>query len=301
MDTLGSDKLPEFLRYYWNSKNKTIRKSELFKSIKREITDRGKVFELLRDLDTNVDIYKALLDPQDELWKEKKDISKYLNELKIFGAKQQISLLLSAYTHLDEKEFIKILKICSVIYFRYNVIGRQNPSEQESVFNQVAISISKNKSFDTSDFQKVYPNDEQFKTAFANKELRDNSRNRKVLRYIFANIEYLKNQVEIDYLSEKNTIEHILPENPDETWGDIEDHVLNRCRYRLGNLTLLEKSKNAEAKNKPYKDKKSILASSNFAITKSIPENYEKWGEDEIINRQENMAKKATSIWKLDL
>lgn len=49
INKLGSEKLPEFLRYYWNSFNKTVRKNDLFKTIKRSIRSKQQVFDLLRD------------------------------------------------------------------------------------------------------------------------------------------------------------------------------------------------------------------------------------------------------------
>ena len=49
---------PEFLRVYWNSRNKLVRKTELFKVIQRKITNKGEVISLIRSLDTHADIYR---------------------------------------------------------------------------------------------------------------------------------------------------------------------------------------------------------------------------------------------------
>ena len=48
---LGSESFPEFLRVFWNSHNKLVRKSDLFKAIRRHITNREQSFTLIRDLD----------------------------------------------------------------------------------------------------------------------------------------------------------------------------------------------------------------------------------------------------------
>ncbi|MCB0736485.1 MAG: DUF262 domain-containing protein [Bacteroidetes bacterium] len=295
---LGNDKLPEFLRYYWNSKNKTVRKNDLFKSIKRSVNSKGHVFELLRDLVRKVDIYKALLNPYDETWLGKPEIAKHLMELRLFGAKQPISLLISAYCNLSETEFANVLKACSVIYMRYNVIGGRNPNEQELVFNKIANFISDNKSFKLNDFRDVYPSDNEFEMDFANKELVNNARNRKVIRYILTKIENDKVGASYDFNDDKNSIEYILPENPGDEWK-IDDDILQRCRYKIGNLTLLEKTKNNKLQNSIFKEKLSVFNSSQFQITKSIGEHYNNWGEDQIIGRQKSMAKRAKTIWKI--
>ena len=38
---LGSESLPEFLRVYWNSRNRLVRKADLFKTIRSVIDDRS--------------------------------------------------------------------------------------------------------------------------------------------------------------------------------------------------------------------------------------------------------------------
>ena len=57
---LGSESFPEFLRVYWNSKDKLVRKSHLFKTMHRSIDNRESAFRLLRDLDRSADIYDTL-------------------------------------------------------------------------------------------------------------------------------------------------------------------------------------------------------------------------------------------------
>jgi len=296
---LGSEKLPEFLRYYWNSKNKTVRKNDLFKTIKKSFKTKQQVFELLRDLNEKADIYAAIINPNDEFWNGKQDAIKYLSELRLFGAKQPISLLISAYDNLSYEEFVKVLKICSVIYLRHNVIGGLNPNDQENVFNKIANFIYVNKSFNKQDFQSIYPEDEDFEQNFSNKELSNNSRNRKVIKYILTKIENHISGVELDYHSDQNSIEHILPESPNQDW-DIEDENIEKFRYRLGNLALLEKSKNNNIQNEIYSVKKAVFETSSIPSTKSIPEHYEEWGVDQIVSRQKQLAKQAKTIWRIN-
>lgn len=297
---LGSEKLPEFLRYYWNSFNKTVRKNDLFKTIKKSIRSKQQVFDLLRDLVIKADSYKALLNPHDELWVGRNEVVKHLEELRIFGAKQPISLLMSAYSSLNDSDFLKILKICSIIYMRYNVIGGLNPNEQESVFNRIANYIAENKNFRKSDFGDIYPSDDEFEIDFANKELTNTARNRKVIKYILTRIENIVAGVDYDFTSDKNSIEHILPEHPSDDW-DVSDEVVDRCRYKLGNMALLEKGKNNDLQNALYSVKRNVFEMSSFATTKKIASDYLNWGEDEIIKRQKWMARQAKSIWSLQL
>lgn len=65
---IGSDSLPDFLRAYWNSKNKFVRHAELFKRIRESISSKGEVFSLMRDLENNAHVFAALPKSEDPLW-----------------------------------------------------------------------------------------------------------------------------------------------------------------------------------------------------------------------------------------
>jgi len=297
---LGDEKFPEFLRFYWNSKNKTTRQNELFKTIKKNIQTKKAAFDLIRNLDSKADLYSALLNPNDELWNSKDEIKKHLTELKIFNIKQPIPLLLTAYEILDINAFTNLIKTCSVISFRYNVIGGLNPNEQESVYNSIALKIIDERKYTKNDLKKIYPTDESFENTFSNKIFKSSSRNNAIIKYILGKIESITFQNHIDFQSEKYSIEHILPESPDEGWEHITNEDWERSVYRLGNLSLLEKNLNQDAGNKSFEIKKYIYKKSAVNLNKVIPEDYNIWDSEKISLRQNWMAKQAKNIWKIN-
>lgn len=300
---LGSEKFPEFLRCYWNSLNKTVRKNDLFKAIRKDIKTKGDAFSLIRALDNNADVYMALQNPEDDLWKGRQEISSYLRDLKMFQVKQPFSLLLAAYNSLEEPEFKRVLKACSIISFRYNVIGGLNPNEQEIVYNAAALSIRKNRLFNISDLRDIYTDDERFENEFSSKIFKSTSRNHRIVKYIFAEIERYKYHTDIDQTSDLYTIEHIIPEsaleNTTDTWSSLGDDVIERCVYRLGNLTLLEKALNKESGTEGFDKKKIIYSQSSIQLTRTIAEIYSEWTEENISKRQDRLAVEAKSIWRL--
>jgi len=239
---LGEQKVEDYLRYYWNSANKSVGKKNLFKTIKTNINSKEQVFELIRILNDTADIYLAIQNPEDELWREKPEIRKSLRELKLFQIRQTNSLFLSAFRHLTTDNFKKLAKICSVISFRYNIIGGLNPNAQEDVYNTVALKIAATKNFAATDFQAIYVSDSSFENDFSTKEFKSTSRNHKIVKYILSKIEIYQHKNEIDSESDLFTIEHILPENADDTWGQFTFEEINRSVYRIGNLTLLEET-----------------------------------------------------------
>lgn len=226
VDLLGSESFPEFLRVFWNSQNKLVRKSDLFKTIRKRIDTRDKAFSLLRDLDHCAAIYAALRDPQDPMWNKEEGES--LEQLLMFSVRQPLSMLMAChvrYFEEDRKAFTQILRAVAVVSFRYNVICNLLPPEQEELYSEIACKVTE-KSFSSpmevvSSLREVYPNDSTFKTAFSTKEFRTtNSRNKKVVRYILFEIEKQKSGKDFDLSSSIYSLEHILPENPSPAWDE---------------------------------------------------------------------------------
>lgn len=296
---LGEQKFEDYLRYYWNSINKSVGKKNLFKNVKGNIKSKEQVFELIRNLNDTADLYLAIQNPEDEFWRDKPEIPKSLKELKLFQIRQINSLFLSALRNLEVENFKKLAKICSVISFRYNIIGGLNPNAQEDVYNTVALKISSNKRFEVADFQTIYVSDLNFENDFSTKEFRNTTRNHKIVKYILSKIEVYQHKNEIDPESDLFTIEHILPENADDTWGNFTFEEINRSVYRMGNLTLLERKLNREAGQKGYVEKKVLFAQSNSELTKTLPDNFNTWNEDKLAARQRELAKHAKAIWKI--
>ncbi len=221
-----------------------------------EVTDQLNAFKVFETLNargvqlSSADLYLAIQNPEDEFWRDKPEIRKSLKELKLFQIRQINSLFLSALRNLEVENFKKLAKICSVISFRYNIIGGLNPNAQEDVYNTVALKISSNKRFEVADFQTIYVSDLNFENDFSTKEFRNTTRNHKIVKYILSKIEVYQHKNEIDPESDLFTIEHILPENADDTWENFTFEEINRSVYRMGNLTLLERKLNREAGQK---------------------------------------------------
>ena len=302
---LGSESFPEFLRVFWNSRNKLVRKADLFKVIREEIRDRAKAFELIRDMDRHARVYAALRDPQDASWSE--DERDSLAQLQMFNVRQPMALLLTAFDRFAENNrrgFIRLLRAIAAVSFRYNVICSRQSNEQEVVYNNIAVELSSRRINDVAAaiarLRHVYPDDQEFRAAFTDKSLRTtSSRNNKVVRFILFRLEAQLSGQSLDFESAKYGIEHILPENPGDGWDQFDDQQQEASTYRLGNLTILATADNRGLGNTGFANKLEVYRRSNLAITRKISEEYDTWTEEKIRSRQDWMAKQATGIWRI--
>lgn len=299
---IGSDSLPDFLRAYWNSKNKFVRHAELFKRIRENINSKGEVFSLMRDLENNANIFAALPRSEDGLWSNEQ--KKYIKVLRMFNVRQLYPLLLSGYHKFSEKDFTSLLKSCCVISFRYNIIGNLATNEQERVYNRLAVELSNDSITSLHDLitslGTLYVSDEKFKADFSEKELRTTqARNKRVVRYILFNIEKHISTTTYDFESESYNLEHIMPESINEGWNHISDSDHDQFLYRLGNMTILNSSVNKKSGNIGFDEKKKKYKTSEFMITQRISDENSSWDPDRIAVHQKWMAKQAAAIWKI--
>ncbi|HEY6349337.1 MAG TPA: DUF262 domain-containing protein [Candidatus Angelobacter sp.] len=299
---LGGESFPDFLRVHWNSRRKFVREADLFKTIRAETPDKAAVFELLRQMEQDVDLYAALFNPEAELWQPNE--RPYVRELRMFYVRQPWPLFLAAFRTHDRAVFVEILRACSIISFRYNVIGGLGANEQEGVYNGIAQKTTAGELAQPAALIKalapVYIPDNQFKPAFAEKSLPTTAiRNRRVVRYILFQLEKHLSGKDYDIESERYSLEHILPENPADNWGQFTEEQFEDSVYRLGNMTLLEASRNRGIGNLPFSRKKPIYAASQFEITKNIAVDNDDWNQARLAARQAWMANQATSIWRV--
>ncbi len=300
---LQSEKFPNFLRVYWNSKHKLTRHSELFNIIKRNIADKMSVFHLIDDMEADLENYLSLLSSEiAEDWCKEDRNNAVL--LKLFHVRQPMAVLLAAKRNFSANDFSSLLEAIKVISFRYNVVGNYSPSELEKTYNDIAVRISDGRISNFTDtlqfLNLIYIDDKRFESDFSQKALNTaDSRCKKIVRYILCLLEKYGSGHDFDYESDSYSIEHILPQRAPDNWGNFSFYEMSAMLYRFGNMTLMKTSENRDIGNAPYEDKKNMLRNSGFMITASIPEEYQEWTVSSICSRQKKMARAAKVIWKI--
>jgi hypothetical protein len=223
----------------------------------------------------------------------------------MFNVRQPYSLLLAARRILDDDGFTRLLRVCSIISLRYNVISGLAPGEQERVYNAVAEKVGTGMLSRENDMirelRAIYLSDESFRNAFAEKSFKTTlSRNKRVVRYLLFQLERQLSGAEYDIGSELYSIEHVLPINPGAGWEQFADEEVETFTYRLGNLTLMASALNRDLGNSSFTAKRQVYRTSEFAMTRQLAEENAEWNVERIAARQQRMARMATSIWRID-
>ncbi len=312
----------QFIRHYWLSKYKKITEKKLFSEIKKEFFGRDYTF-LLEDLVKNSELYSQVVFPNQSDWDNRLlDIYKSIYRLKTLNVKQPYSLLLSLLRVIRNEKVFNKIKSAKEIYFVFewiehftfvftSVVGK-SPSPLEGIYSRFAIEIEKHNRNNNSkkvlktikDLKKElssrFPKENEFKDNFVEIVYKNSPKQISFIKYIFEKINYYNsnNEQRFDHV----TIEHILPQNPDEQWGltkeDIKDYV-----NKIGNLIVLGKEYNRKASNKIIKTKIEMYKKSGLNIVKELVQKLEaldyQWSKKDIEDRGQNLAEKAWSVWQL--
>ena len=120
-----------------------IRQEYLFRTVKDLIKSPYNVIDLLDDLEKNAELYNALTNSSDQFWKREKEQRKRIKELQLYGERQALPLLLAAYNNLSQEEFTKVLRVISIITFRYTVVSDLNTNPKEQAYSQAALKYKR--------------------------------------------------------------------------------------------------------------------------------------------------------------
>jgi len=303
--TVRQERFSEFLRYHYLTLQKQIRTGRLFKIVRDRVKTPDEVLGLISVLEKRSELYDALSDPNHSLWTDMPAVRPYITELNLFRVRQMTPLLFAAFERLDTNEFERVLRMVSVISFRYTIISGLNTNELEPVYHDAAKGVLDNVAKRASDvfeiLRSIYVPDEKFKSDFAQKVIATSGQRRKVAKYILCKLETDMSERECSFETDPGSIEHVLPENPMDEWEDsIPRAAWDATIYRLGNLTLLRASTNRNLGNSLFSEKIEAYKTSEYSMTKKIPEIApEDWTLALVDERQKQMGSRAAHIWHI--
>lgn len=300
------ERFPDFLRYHLLCTHEHVSRQHLFKMVKNETRSSGGVFTLMTELDQRADLFAAMSDPNHDHWSELPGAKPYIRELSLFHIDQMMPLIFATWEFFSPEDFARVLKLLSVITFRYSIICKLNPNLPDRVYPHAAKEVLSQPARTPSDvftlIKSIYVDDEIMIQNFSTFALNPRGRNKKIVKYILSTLEQDASGRACDFETDHGTIEHILPENPVEQWDETFPlKYQGRSVFRLGNLALLESSINRDIGNSTYDQKSVAYRESSYALTREVPEIApEEWNLALLDKRQREFALKSTRLWRSD-
>jgi len=290
-----------FLRHYWMANFRFARQKDLFDEISKEIEiyDAKKLTEFLEDILEFAKVYAKFVEPTTAGWNGQKNIVELLNVLNTLNVIIIRPLLYKSFTEWGIKGLREVLKISVNLFFR-NTISGVSASKHETKYTELCTDI-RNKSKSLSDvikeLEQIIPRDKKFEEGFERRSIGSN----KLARYIIGNINDTLLGKGGSVTDPKITLEHIIPENPDDWW---EKHLNNKklehedLVSRLGNFTLLTEDENNSIQNSSYPEKYKVYSKSILPVNKDLKK-FSDWDDKAILEREQFFAKIAIrqGIW----
>jgi hypothetical protein len=316
---LARRSVTDYLRHFWiakraDSKSVVVREKQLYRLVVEEVRDKqSTALSLLQDLSLSAADYTKIADfnlwPDDEPY----DVSfeESIKDLQLFRVTQCNPLLLNAIQVLRiPKEIVKVFRTVANFSFRYFIIGNQSPGSLERETNNIAYRIRTRaiaSAQEVADAFRAINSDQGFRNDFSLATL---SKSRaKIARYTLAKINnYMSQQsgrqggeqvVHPD--SKKVNLEHILPQSLPPVWRNYFTTGANPGDYvyRIGNLTLLKAKVNSDLSDASFPDKRSQALDNSPLPLNRMFQTLSKWGNEEIEQRQNELAKTAVQVWSL--
>lgn len=305
----------QFFNHFWASQYEKATQSKQYKSFLSyfEKATENEIKDFLDLLIDKAKLYKKITSPKidDYKEKEKQPIFEALSNLVLFEIEQVRIFLLSLLYEFEKtkalklKDVIRVLKSIEKFHFIFNTICKSKPSGIELMYSKFAIQLHKsenkkkvldslieqlkNKTPSYNEYQEKFKSRIYF---FEDKTISD-SKQKKLVKYVLSELEYITlttKEFKIDDIS----IEHLYPKSM--KWGSIDKQIVSS----IGNLLLLDRELNNSLKDSSYENKKiECVKVTKINSTLEVFNGNNKWGEEEIKNRENEIIKKSYDLFKL--
>ena len=277
---------------------------EVFDKVKRRINSQARAMEFLDELADSSHDYAALFNADHKKWNEygtltRKNLSTINRNVRVEQIRPLMFAVAKFFSVNEGKLAYRMLVSWAVrlliVGTRGGILDRAYSLRAEEMGNEKLTTAHAL----LAALSDVIPSDSLFEASFAEARVPHEQRSRYYLRSLELKV---KDNPEPEYVpsDEENAInlEHVLPENPGAHWKMPDPQIAIALHKRLGNMVLLQAKKNSFIGNGSFEDKRLVLKASTYNLTQEIGE-CEKWGAEEISDRQRRLAKLAVATWPL--
>ena len=294
-----------YLKHLLSAMYEMTRDREIFERIRAKVKGKGETIRFLDTLAERASDYVAILNPEHSKWNNyDPTIRKSIQTMNDLQATPLRHLMLSVALMFEPSEATKAFRLFISWAIRFLIVDARRGGSLEESYAEQSKQIYDGKITTTKELAdalvKVIPSDSQFKTQFEFAQISK----AKLARYLLRSLELKeKSNPEPEFIPNEETVinlEHILPENPNNDWKHIDAETARTNYKRLGNMVLLQATKNNAIGNRGFDEKKPILKASAYILTSQVAKEAT-WGATEISERQKKLAELAIKTWSLDI
>ena len=294
-----------YIQHWWLSQEKYVAQRKLFRAIRESVKTKEQAASRLQSLVDDAPSYARIASPGNYKWTpEESGVAEALQSLVIFNVAQPRPLLLSLLRQrrlklLTMKVLTPTFRAVESFHFQYNAIAALSSSggtsaRYASYAREITDGADKNaKSVLAKRLREVLsdglPGTDIFDAGFVNLMYTDTyTREKRLVQYVLRRL----HESERAHRPTKPTIEHLKSQQ------DITDAESAALVGSIGNLFWFEDDLNNKLENKPFSEKKKILASHKALYDIDDVLAAKDWGKAEIEARAARLAKLARStVW----
>lgn len=307
LETLSEEDITvKFLHHVLITKHGQTKEREVFERVRQSVNSQGKALTFLEELAESAQDYAALMNPDDKKWNDygtstRKHLSTINREL---GVEQIRPLMFAVARHFSPKEGAAAFRLFVFWSVRFLIAGGRGgllDRNYSARAQDIGGGKIKTAAALATAMTEILPSDALFETSFSEARV---SQDRLARYYLRALQQKANGEQEPEFVPNDEeqaiNLEHVLPQNPQAEWSEIDPETAAAYYKHLGNMVLLQAKKNSMIGNSSFAQKRAVLAASTYTLTSEVGQT-EVWGIKEISQRQKRLAKLAVSTWPLTL
>lgn len=303
-DIDDEDRSVNFLRHCLIATRAFTRTDRVYATVQRQVNGEVNALQFLSDLERLSRLYVATYQPDAEYWTGYPERARSsLRILRLLDMKPFRPLILSIAERFSVPETAGALKLLVAIGMRSIASGRTNSGQLEQVSAAGALAVYRQEITTAAELKVALtsitlPNTEfleRFRTLAISKP--------PLARYILRALEATGLDAEPEMVPNDDpaeiTLEHILPKTPlDDGWRSFTPDDIKIYSRRLGNLCLLQRTPNSNARSDHFSEKRNLYRESSYRLTSDVGSKDE-WTPETINERQALLAEIALRTWPI--
>ncbi|WP_293352395.1 DUF262 domain-containing HNH endonuclease family protein [Phenylobacterium sp.] len=300
-----SDRGINFLRHLLIASREFTRADDVYSTVQKSVRGEAVSITFLSDLEQYSRLYVATFRADSEQWGAyPAEAIAALQVLNQFDIKPLRPLILAVTKAFAPAEAAKALSFLVSFAVRLLIASTTRSGSIEESIAATALSVWEGTTSSTAllkaSMAKIVPDDRVFQEAFAT----TSSSKADFARYYLRSLEKAFNQdpepwTVVNDDPAQITLEHIIPKTPRlEEWTEFDAETHPRYVRRLGNMCLLQRGTNSNARSDRFDDKRAVYLASPLHWTSTVG-GLAGWSPAVIDSRQAEMAKLAVKAWPI--